>query len=97
MFGTQRLPQELRLASIADMADRFLKQVYLLDRRFAIQPEAEGAAPFASVLDDILCEEPSNDNTNRLAERKPFPDRCGWFRSRDCVRRSSAATGPCAI
>ena len=75
MFGTlqKRLPQELRLANITDMAEanRFLKQVYLLDhnRRFATSPEVEGSAPFAGVLDDILCvhEERvvSNDNTVR--------------------------------
>ena len=75
MFGTlqKRLPQELRLASITDMAEanRFLKQVYLPDhnRRFATSPEVEGSAfvPFAGILEDILCvhEERSNDNTVR--------------------------------
>ena len=75
MFGTQRLPQELRLTSITDMAEanRFLKQVYLPDhnRRFATSPEVEGSAfvPFVGILDDILCvhEERivANDNTVR--------------------------------
>ena len=81
MFGTlqKRLPQELRLANITDMAEanRFLKQVYLPDhnRRFATLPEVEGSAfvPFAGVLDDILCvhEERtvSNDNTVRYKGR----------------------------
>ena len=79
MFGTlqKRLPQELRLANITDMAEanRFLKQVYLPDhnRRFATSPEVEGSAfvPFAGILDDILCvhEERSNDNTVRYKGR----------------------------
>ena len=50
MFATvqKRLPQELRLAGITDMAEasRFLEEVYLPDhnRRFATRPEAEGSA-----------------------------------------------------
>ena len=83
MFGTlqKRLPQELRLAGITDMAgaNRFLKEVYLPQHnaRFATQVEAEGSAfvPFAgtAALDDILCihEERtvSNDNTVRYKRR----------------------------
>ena len=89
MFGTlqKRLPQELRLAGITDMAEanRFLKEVYLPrhNARFAVPAEAEGTAfvPFAGALDDILCihEERTvgNDNTVRyksLALQIP-PDR----------------------
>lgn len=77
MFGTlqKRLPQELRLAGIVDMAEanRFLKEVYLPQHnaRFALPAEAEGTAfvPFAGALDDILCVHAdrtvSNDNTVR--------------------------------
>ena len=78
MFGTlqKRLPQELRLAGITDMAgaDRFLKEVFLPQhnaRRFATPAEGRGTAfvPFTGALDDILCihEERtvSNDNTVR--------------------------------
>ncbi len=77
MFGTlqKRLPQELRLAGITDMAqaNRFLKERYLPghNARFAVPPEAEGSAfvPFAGALDDILCVQQertvSNDNTVR--------------------------------
>ena len=48
MFGAsqKRPPQELRLA--ADMANRFLKQVYLPDRRFATPPEEAAFVPFAT-------------------------------------------------
>ncbi len=63
MFATlqQRLPQELRLASITgiDVANRFLKEVCLArhNARFAVTAEAEGTAfvPFAGALDDHLC------------------------------------------
>ncbi len=77
MFATlqKRLPQELRLAGITDMAqaNRFLKELYLPghNARFAVPPEAEGTAfvPFAGTLDDILCVQQertvSNDNTVR--------------------------------
>ncbi len=77
MFATlqKRLPQELRLAGITDMAqaNRFLKELYLPghNARFAVPPEAEGTAfvPFAGALDDILCVQQertvSNDNTVR--------------------------------
>ncbi len=77
MFATlqKRLPQELRLAGITDMAEanRFLKELYLPghNARFAVPPEAEGSAfvPFAGALDDILCVQQertvSNDNTVR--------------------------------
>ena len=89
LFGTlqKRLPQELRLAGITDMAaaNRFLKEVYLPQHnaRFAVPADAEGTAfvPFAGALDDLLCihEERtvSNDNTvryKRLALQIP-PDR----------------------
>ena len=81
MFGTlqKRLPQELRLAGIADMdaANRFLKEVYLPQHnaRFQAPAEAEGSAfvPFTGALDDILCvhEERTvaNDNTVRYKRR----------------------------
>ena len=77
MFGTlqKRLPQELRLAGITEMAEanRFLKEVYLPQHnaRFKVTPEAEGSAfvPFAGALDDILCVHADrvvgNDNTVR--------------------------------
>ena len=77
MFGTlqKRLPQELRLAGITDMAgaNRFLKEVFLPQHnaRFATPAEDQGSAfvPFTGALDDILCihEERtvSNDNTVR--------------------------------
>ena len=77
MFGTLqgRLPQELRLAGITDMAaaNRFLKELFLPAHtaRFAIQPEGEGTAfvPFAGDLRDILCVHEDrvvgNDNTVR--------------------------------
>ena len=63
MFGTlqKRLPQELRLAGITEMAEanRFLKEVDLPlhNARFATPTEDEGFAfiPFAGALDDILC------------------------------------------
>ena len=63
MFGTlqKRLPQELRLAGITDMAEanRFLKEVYLPlhNARFATPAEDQGSAfvPSAGALDDILC------------------------------------------
>ena len=81
MFGTlqKRLPQELRLAGIADMAEanRFLKAVYLPQHnaRFKVTPEAEGSAfvAFAGALDDILCIQEertvANDNTVRYKRR----------------------------
>ena len=77
MFGTlqKRLPQELRLAGITDMAEanRFLKELYLPlhNARFAVPAEGKGAAfvPFAGALDDILCVHADrvvgNDNTVR--------------------------------
>ena len=77
MFGTlqTRLPQELRLAGITEMAEanRFLKEVYLPlhNARFQVTPEAQGSAfvPFGGALDDILCIQEertvSNDNTVR--------------------------------
>ena len=81
MFGTlqKRLPQELRLAGIAelDAANRFLKEVYLPrhNARFQVPAEEEGSAfvPFAGDLDDILCIQEertvSNDNTVRYKRR----------------------------
>ena len=77
MFGTlqKRLPQELRLAGITEMAEanRFLREVYLPlhNARFATPAEDKGSAfvPFAGALDDILCVQQertvSNDNTVR--------------------------------
>ena len=77
MFGTlqKRLPQELRLAGITDMAEanRFLKEVYLPlhNARFATPAEGQGSAfvPFTGALDDILCVHADrvvgNDNTVR--------------------------------
>ena len=77
MFGTlqKRLPQELRLAGITDMAEanRFLKALYLPlhNARFAVPAEGQGSAfvPFAGALDDILCVHADrvvgNDNTVR--------------------------------
>ena len=77
MFGTlqKRLPQELRLAGITDMAEanRFLKALYLPlhNARFAVPAEGQGSAfvPFTGALDDILCVHADrvvgNDNTVR--------------------------------
>jgi len=78
MFGTfqKRLPQELRLAGIADMAaaNRFLAEVYLPDhnRRFAAAAAEPGSAFIAytgATLADILCVQEErtvgNDNTVR--------------------------------
>jgi transposase len=90
MFGTfqMRLPQELRVAGIADMAaaNRFLAEVYLPqhNRRFA-SPAAEPGSAFVRYrggdLADILCVQEDrvvgNDNTvryNRLSLQIP-PDR----------------------
>ena len=81
MFGTlqKRLPQELRLAGITDMAaaNRFLRDTYLPrhNTRFAFLPEGEGSAfvPFAGVLEDSLCIQEErivgNDNTVRYRNR----------------------------
>ncbi len=77
MFGTlqKRLPQELRLAGITDMAsaNRFLEEVYLPrhNARFARSAEAAGSAfvAFTGSPADILCVQDerlvSNDNTVR--------------------------------
>ena len=78
MFGTlqKRLPQELRLRGITDMADAnlFLQEEYLPDhnRRFAKAAEEQGNAfvPFMGEgLKDILCHQEErtvgNDNTIR--------------------------------
>ncbi len=77
MFGTlqNRLPQELALAGITDMAaaNRFLKEVYLPahNARFARPAEDTGSAfvPFAGNLAEILCVQEDrvvgNDNTVR--------------------------------
>ena len=79
MFGTlqKRLPQELRLAGITEIAEanRFLKEVYLPQHnaRFATPPEGQGSAfvLFAGALDDILCVQEertvSNDTTCAIA------------------------------
>jgi hypothetical protein len=81
MFGTlqKRLPQELRLAGITDMAaaNRFQKEQYSPrhNARFATPPEGEGSAfvPFAGVLEDVLCIQEDrvvgNDNTVRYRNR----------------------------
>ncbi len=85
MFGTlqKRLPQELRLAGITEMAEanRFLHDIFIPRHNacFAIKPtgsgEGEGTAfvPFAGALKDILCirEERvvGNDNTVRYRNR----------------------------
>ncbi|MCP4244409.1 MAG: ISNCY family transposase [bacterium] len=81
MFGTlqKRLPQELRLAGITDMAaaNRFLKEVYLPahNARFARPAEDTGSAfvPFTGNLADILCVHEErvvgNDNTVRYKGR----------------------------
>jgi transposase len=78
MFGTlqMRLPQELRLAGITDMAaaNRFLAEVYLPahNRRFASAPTEAASAfvPYRGAdLADILCVQDErvvgNDNTVR--------------------------------
>lgn len=82
MFETLqgRLPQELRLAGIADMeaANRFLTEVFLPahNTRFAESPEEPGSAfvPWAGGdLADILCVQEErtvgNDNTVRYERR----------------------------
>ena len=78
MFGTlqKRLPQELELAGITDMAaaNRFLKEDFLPahNARFARPDEDTGSAfvPFAGNLADILCVQEDrvvgNDNTVRM-------------------------------
>jgi transposase len=82
MFGTLqgRLPQELRLAGITDMADanRFLAETFLPDhnRQFT-QPPAESGSAFipwvGANLGDILCVQEErtvgNDNTVRYERR----------------------------
>ena len=77
LFGTlqKRLPQELELAGITDMAaaNRFLKEDFLPahNARFARPAEDTGSAfvPFAGNLADILCVQEDrvvgNDNTVR--------------------------------
>jgi hypothetical protein len=78
MFGTlqKRLPQELRLHGITDMAEanRFLRESFLPahNARFAKAAEAEGCAftpLYGFALDDVLCIQNervvSNDNTVR--------------------------------
>ena len=81
MFATlqKRLPQELRLAGITEMAEanRFLHDIFIPrhNARFAIQPEGEGTAfvPFAGALKDILCVREERvvgkDNTVRYRNR----------------------------
>jgi len=78
MFGTlqNRLPQELRLNGITDLAqaNRFLRQKYLPghNQRFAKEPQEKGSAfvPFPGPgLEDVLCLQEerrvNNDNTVR--------------------------------
>lgn len=81
LFGTlqKRLPQELRLAGVATMAEanRFLKEVFwpAHNARFARPAEDTGSAfvAFAGDLADILCVQEervvSNDNTLRYKGR----------------------------
>jgi hypothetical protein len=81
MFGTlqKRLPQELRLAGIATMAEanRYLAEVFwpAHNARFARPAEEAGSAfvAFAGTLEDILCVQEervvSNDNTVRYKSR----------------------------
>jgi hypothetical protein len=83
MFGTlqKRLPQELRLRGIKDIAtaNRFLQETYLPEHnaRFTKQPEAEGSAftPLMGfALNDILCIQEerivAHDNTVQYKVRK---------------------------
>ena len=78
MFGTlqNRLPQELRLRGITDLAEanRFLQEEYLPEhnQRFSKEPEEQGSAfvPFVGPgLEDVLClqeeRQVANDNTVR--------------------------------
>ncbi len=81
MFGTlqKRLPQELRLAGIATMAEanRYLAEVFwpAHNARFARPAKDTGSAfvAFAGPLEDILCIQEervvSNDNTLRYKNR----------------------------
>ena len=107
MFGTlqKRLPQELRLAGITDMAgaNRFFKEVFLPQHnaRFATPAEDQGTAfvPFTGALNDILCihEERtvSNDNTvryKRLALQIP----AGRHRRHYVKARSASTNTPTA-
>jgi hypothetical protein len=81
MFGTlqKRLPQELRLAGIATMAEanRYLKEVFwpAHNARFARPAADAGSAfvAFAGTLEDILCVQEErvvgNDNTVRYKNR----------------------------
>ena len=82
MFGTLqgRLPQELRLAGITDMAaaNRFLAKTFIPEhnRRFREAPAETASAfvPWAGRnLDDILCVQQErtvgNDNTVRYEQR----------------------------
>ena len=83
MFGTlqKRLPQELELAGITDMAaaNRFLKEDFLPahNARFARPAEDTGSAfvPFAGNLADILCVQEDrvvgNDKHGALQELEP--------------------------
>jgi len=78
MFGTLqgRLPQELRLRGITDMAEanRFLREEYLPEhnQRFSVSPQEEGSAfiPWVGTgLEDVLCIQENrvvgHDNTVR--------------------------------
>ena len=83
MFGTlqKRLPQELRLAGIATMAEanRFLEELFwpAHNARFARPAADTGSAfvAFAGTLEDILCAQEdrvvAGDNTVRYKNRTP--------------------------
>ena len=111
MFGTlqKRLPQELRLAGVTEMAEanRFLREVYLPSHnaRFATPAEADGSAfvPFAGAIDDILCVHADrvvgNDNTVRYRglslQIPPDPHRHHYVKAR--VRVHEYPDGTLAI
>ena len=97
MFGTlqKRLPQELRLAGIATMAEanRFLEELFwpAHNARFARPAADTGSAfvAFAGTLEDILCTQGLWCMEPQWCDR-PFP---GWLADPDCVwfRRTDRA------
>ncbi|MDL2216497.1 ISNCY family transposase [Desulfovibrio sp. OttesenSCG-928-M14] len=99
MFGTlqKRLPQELRLCGITDMAEanRFLREEFLPahNARFAKPAEFEGNAftpLYGFALDDVLCIQEertvSNDNTvkykGNILQLMPDASRLHYARSK---------------